>query len=212
MRAVNRRGRRPGASTTREQLIDAARELFAERGYDAATTREIAARAGVDPGMIRHHFGSKEHLFLTSLEGAGGIVERLQDVLDGPVEGMAEVLLRRVLSLWDSPVSSAGIAIIRSATQHEWAAKLARDFVLKTAIRPVIARVEADPDVAAVRAALVASQMGGLLLMRYVLKVEPLASAGHDAIVAAIAPTLHRYLTGPVPVFGPAVDARVTFS
>lgn len=212
MRTVNRRGRRPGTSTTRDQLIVAARELFAERGYDAATTREIAARAGVDPGMIRHHFGSKENLFLQSLEGAGGIVDRLQDVLDGPVEGLAEALLRRVLSIWDSPVSSAGIAIIRSATQHEWAAKLARDFILKTAIRPVIARVEADPDVAGVRAALVASQMGGLLLMRYVLKVEPLASASHDTIVAAIVPTLQRYLTGPVPVFEPGADAAVTSS
>lgn len=204
MRTVNRRGRRPGTSTTREQLIDAARELFAERGYDAATTREIAARAGVDPGMIRHHFGSKENLFLQSLEGAGGIVDRMQEIVEGPVEDLAEGLLRRMLSVWDSPISSAGIAIIRSATQHEWAAKLARDFILKSAIRPVVARVEADPDVAAVRAALVASQMGGLLLVRYILRAEPLASASHDTVAEAIVPTLQRYLTGPVPVLAPA--------
>ncbi|MCL3862903.1 TetR family transcriptional regulator [Actinotalea sp. K2] len=193
-----RRGRRPGPSDSREALLGAARDVFAERGYDAATTREIAARAGVDAAMIRHHFGSKSVLFMESVRAPVDLADLLRDVVAGPVEDLAEGTLRTVLRLWDSPMSSAILAVVRTATQHEWGARLAKEFVLARGVRPVVNRVEPDPVLAETRSALVATQIGGLVLARYVLAMEPLASATHDEVVAAIAPTLQRYLTGPV--------------
>lgn len=194
-----RGGRRPGPTGTRDQLLESARRLFGDRGYDAATVREIAADAGVDPAMINHHFGTKEQLFMATIDFPVDPRDYTSTVLAGPADQVAERLLGTLLAVWDSPAGTAAVAILRTAMQHEWSVKLLRQFLLTRAIRPVISALEPDQEQAEWRGSLVASQLVGLVLSRYILKFEPLATAPREVVVAAVAPTIQRYLTGDVP-------------
>lgn len=191
-------GRRPGPSRTREDVLAAARTAFAERGFEAVTVRQIAAAAGVDPAMIGHHFGSKAALFRAVLDiGVDPGVE-IAAVLTGPPEQLAERLLTRLLVVWDSPAGAGAIAAVRTALQGEETAALVRDFASVQILRPLMARMAGDAEERRWRANLAASQVVGLILTRYVIRLEPLAGARHPEVVAAVAPTLQRYLTGPL--------------
>jgi AcrR family transcriptional regulator len=194
-------GRRPGKSTTRQELLDAAREVFADRGVDGATTREIAQRAGVDPAMIAHYFGSKGGLFdaVTALQVDPRDV--VGPVLEASPDDAARELLAALIRVWDAHASVLS-AVLRSATRHPSLAARMRMFILERAVRPVAARFSPDADEVETRAALLASQIAGLLLTRYVLRWEPLASADTEWIVDHIGPTIQAYLTGPLPDSG----------
>lgn len=176
-----------------------AREEFAERGFEAATVRRIAGRAGVDPAMIGHHFGSKRALFLAVLDVPVDPAAEIAAAVVGPGEQTAERLLTRLLTVWDSPAGAAAVAGLRTALQGEDTVGLVRDFALSQALRPLMAVMPGTAQERLWRGNLAASQIVGLVLTRYVLRLEPLASAPHPAVVAAVAPTLQRYLMGPVP-------------
>ncbi|MFL6027268.1 MAG: TetR family transcriptional regulator [Friedmanniella sp.] len=191
-------GRRPGPSRTRQTILDVARDEFAQRGFDAATVRQIARRAGVDPAMIAHHFGSKQQLFLAALEVPFDPAAEIAEVVDGPREELAGRLLGRLLRVWDSPLGAGALAVVRTAVQREDTAALIRDLALSRALRPLMATMDGTPEERLWRANLAASQIIGLIFTRYVVRLEPLASAAHAEVVASIAPTLQRYLTGPV--------------
>ena len=191
-------GRRRGTSTTRESILEAARFSFADKGFDKASVREIAAMAGVDPAMINHHFGSKEKLFMATLNAPVDPRVHVEQVLAGPRETIGVRLLETMLSVWDGPVGTAGAALMRTGLQHEWGAKLLREFLLNRALAPIVGQLQMPEDEARWRSSLLASQMAGLILTRYVLKLEPLASAPREQVIAAIGPTLQRYLTGPL--------------
>ncbi|MGH3933781.1 MAG: TetR/AcrR family transcriptional regulator [Pseudonocardiaceae bacterium] len=191
---ARRRGRRPAGEDTRATLLEAARVEFTERGFDGATVRTIAERAGVDPAMVNHWFGSKDGLFVAAMEiplDPGEVVHR---ILDGPAEQIAERLLRTFLSVWDANGGGALIALMRSVASHEEAARMMREFVSRVIIGRIVSTV--SPDQLELRAALCGTQVAGLGMVRYVIRLEPLASADHDTIIAAIAPNLQRYLTG----------------
>ncbi|UKA62849.1 TetR/AcrR family transcriptional regulator [Arthrobacter sp. FW306-04-A] len=192
------RGRRPGQVSSRDAVLRAAREQFSRRGYDAATVRAIAAEAGVDPSMINHHFGTKEQLFMAALELPVDPKEHLTAVLDGPRGGVGKRLVSRLLTVWDSPAGAAGVAVLRTAMQHEWSAALVREFILNRAINPLLAGLGVPGEEASWRGSLVASQLSGLILTRYLIKLEPIASAPHAVVVRALGPTIQRYLTGAV--------------
>ncbi|HWD61725.1 MAG TPA: TetR family transcriptional regulator [Humibacter sp.] len=189
-------GRRKGPSTTRQELMDAAREVFADRG-DSATTREIAGKAGVDPAMIAHYFGSKGGLFdaVTSLSVDPADV--VAPVLDASPDDAARELLTTLLGVWDSH-SSMLAALLRTATRNKTLAAQMRTFILDRGIRPVVIRFSPDPSEVETRAALMATQIAGLVLGRYVLRWEPIASAEPAWVVEHIAPTVQRYLTAPL--------------
>jgi AcrR family transcriptional regulator len=191
-------GRRPGASRTRHTILEVAREEFAQRGFDNATVRQIASRAGVDPAMIAHHFGSKQQLFLAALEVPFDPADEIAQVVDGPREELAARLLTRFLRVWDSPLGAGAIAVVRTAVQRDDSAALLRDLALSRALRPLMATMEGTPEERLWRANLAASQLVGLIFTRYVVRLEPLASASHADVVRSIAPTVQRYLTGPV--------------
>jgi AcrR family transcriptional regulator len=191
-------GRRPGPSRTRQTILDVARDEFAQRGFDAATVRQIARRAGVDPAMIAHHFGSKQQLFLAALEVPFDPAAEIAEVVEGPREELAGRLLGRLLRVWDSPLGAGALAVVRTAVQREDTAALIRDLALSRALRPLMATMDGTPEERLWRANLAASQIIGLIFTRYVVRLEPLASATHADVVASIAPTLQRYLTGPV--------------
>lgn len=193
--AARRRGRRRGGEDTRAALLDAARAVFSESGYDGATVRSIAGRAGVDPAMVNHWFGSKEGLFG---EAVLDLPINPQDVLDrllaGEQERLGERIVRTFLSVWDSSGGGMFTALVRSVTTHEQATHVLRDFFVKQLFARLIAQVGADR--AELRANLVASQMIGMGMARYVVGFEPLASADPETVVAAVAPNLQHYLTG----------------
>lgn len=190
-----RTGRRPGASATRDEILDAARRGFTEEGYDGSTIRGIARHAGVDPALIHHYFGTKEGLFAAAMNLVVDPAQLLPHLLEGEPEGLGDRLLELFLTIWDAgPTRSPFVALVRSASSNERAATLLREFVG----REIIARIAAslDTDHAELRATLVGSQLIGLGMARYIVKIEPLASAHTSTVVSCIAPTIQRYLTG----------------
>ncbi len=188
------RGRRPAGEDTRAALLGAARVEFTQRGFDGATVRAIAQRAGVDPAMVNHWFGGKDGLFVAALEIPVNPGEIIHRILDGDPEQIAERLLRTFLSVWDANGGGALAALMRSVASHEEAARMMREFVSRVIIGKIASAVA--PDRSELRAALCGTQVVGLGMIRYVIRLEPLASADHDTVVAAIAPNLQRYLTG----------------
>jgi AcrR family transcriptional regulator len=193
-----RTGRRPGNQDTREAILDAAREAFAERGYDGASIRQIATGAGVDPALVHHYFGAKDKLFLAALQVPIDPGEVLPRALAGGIDGVGERLVRVFLSVWDSPAGTTAAAIMRSALQHDWSARMLREFATRQILRRVLTSLHIDDEDAPLRASLVGSQVIGLAMARYIIKLEPLASAPADEVAAAIGPTIQRYLTEPV--------------
>jgi len=193
-RASRPRGRRPAGADTRKTLLDAARVEFTERGYEGATVRAIAQRAGVDPAMVNHWFGSKDGLFVAAMEIPVNPDEIIPRMLEGDPEQLAERILRTFLSVWDANGGGALAALLRSVASHEQAARMMREFVSRVIFGRVVSTVA--PDAPELRAALCGTQIAGLGMIRYVIRLEPLASADHDTVVAAIAPNLQRYLTG----------------
>lgn len=191
-----RRGRRPGGADTRNALLAAARAEFAERGFDGATVRAIADRAGVDPAMVNHWFGGKDALFTAVMELPVNPAVVIAEVVPGDPEHLGERIVARFLTIWDATGGGPLSALIRSIASHETAALLMREFVRRVLVVRVVATVA--PDRPELRAALVGSQLVGLGMIRYVVGLEPLASADHATVVAAVAPTVQRYLTGPL--------------
>jgi AcrR family transcriptional regulator len=199
----NRRsGRRPGNPDTRDVVLAAARAAFAERGFDGATIRGIAADAGVDPALVHHYFGNKDKLFLAAVEAPADPSDLLPEVLAAPRDELGAAVVRLLLKVWDGPMQPAGLALLRSAVSNEWTAKLLREFLVAKVLRKVVSSLGFDPDVRAARISLVASQIIGLVMARYVLRLEPLASATPEQVVAAIGPTVQRYLTGDIALPG----------
>lgn len=146
--------------------------------------------------MINHHFGTKEQLFMAALELPVDPKEHVTAILNGSRDGIGERVVTRFLTVWDSPAGAAGVAVLRTAMQHEWSAALVREFILNRAINPLLAGLGAPAEEASWRGSLVASQLSGLILTRYLIKLEPIASAPHAVVVQALGPTIQRYLTG----------------
>ncbi|MBQ1027606.1 TetR family transcriptional regulator [Micromonospora sp. C95] len=193
---VRRSGRRPGRPGTRDTILDAARAAFAERGYDASTIRAIATSAGVDPALVHHYFGTKEQLFLAAMRFPVDPRELLPKVLAGDRAALGERLVRMFVTVWDSPAGAAGVALLRSAVSSEWTARLLREFLTTQVLRRVLDQLDVDPAEVPLRGSLVASQLVGLALMRYVIRLEPVASAAPETLIVTVGPTVHRYLTG----------------
>ncbi|WP_329119058.1 TetR/AcrR family transcriptional regulator [Streptomyces sp. NBC_01465] len=199
-----RRGRPSRAQSATEpdartRILAAARTEFSERGYDKASMRGIAKQAGVDAALVHHYFGTKDDLFESAIETTLEPDQLLPAIIGTSTDGLGERLARFFIGLWENPATRAPLlAVIRSALTHEAAAKVLRGFFL----RRVLEKVAADLDVPnpKFRAELAASHMIGIAMMRYVIKVEPLASADPEEIVALVAPTLQRYLTDAAPV------------
>jgi AcrR family transcriptional regulator len=197
-----RTGRRAGDSGTREAIIDAARGQFAERGYDRATIRGIAAAAGVDPALVHHYYGSKERLFTTAMQlpvvPGEAIAAVLADSEHQAGESFGEHLVRSALEIWDvAEVNAALQAMLRSALTSDRAATMLREFVTETILGPVSRAAQGrDQQDVALRASLVGTHMIGLAVARYVLRFGPVADAHPAELAAAVGPAIDRYLTG----------------
>jgi AcrR family transcriptional regulator len=190
-----RSGRRPGESGTRDAILDAARLRFAEHGYDRATIRDIAARASVDPALVIHYFGTKETLFAEALELPVEPTEILTPGMAAGPDLLGVTIVRTFLETWEPAETRVRLtAMLRSALTNEAAMGMIRDLLVREVFGPITAALGV-PD-AQLRATLVGSQFVGLAIMRYIGRIEPLASASVDDVVAAIGPTVQRYLKG----------------
>jgi AcrR family transcriptional regulator len=187
-----KRGPRQDGVQARAAILEAARGQFAEQGYEGATMRGIARDAGVDPALVSYYFGSKSALFVESLRLPVNPADAIAAVLADGTDGLGERLVTRFLQVWDNPASGEPIiSVLRSAASRP---ELLREFVERQIVPRFGAGLE-GPD-AELRATAIASQMLGLAMMRYVLRVEPLASAEPEQVVARIAPTVQRYADG----------------
>jgi AcrR family transcriptional regulator len=192
-----RRGRRPGAPDTRATILDAARTAFAEKGFAGTTIRGVASVAGVDAALVHHYFGTKDELFLAAMELPVDPRQVIGPALAGGADGAGERLLRVFLSLWDDPeMSPALVGIMRSALQPGGERLITQGFV-PVVLQPAGEALGLDrPDV---RMPLVISQAAGIILTRYLVRLEPIASMPAEQVVATYAPVIQHYLTGDIP-------------
>ncbi len=190
---MTRTGRRPGTSDTRDQIIAVARRRFATRGYDATSLRGIATDAKVDPALLIHYFGTKEGLFTAATGLPTGLSEVFAGQQGQTLRDFAESLVRSYLGFVDSDQSrNAILALVRSAVSNENAAAMLRGF-LAVELLPVIASRTGHEN-APLRAGLVAAQLMGVAMLRHVVRLDPVARATPDEIVALVAPVLEHYL------------------
>lgn len=194
MSARTSRGRRPGAPDTRAEVLAAARASFAEKGFRGTTIRAVGAAAGVDPALVHHYFGSKDDLFLAALEMPVDPREVLAPVVAQGPDGAGERLLRTFLSVWDDPDMQVRLlAVVRSVLTDD-GGTLLKDGFIPVVVGPVLAQLVKDrPDV---RIPLVASQVVGLIVTRYVIAFPPMAQMPAEDLVARVGPVLQHYLTG----------------
>jgi AcrR family transcriptional regulator len=189
-----RTGRRPGKSGTREAILAAARRSFSARGYDATTIRGVAGDAGVDGALVVHYFGAKDRLFAAAMELPGAPSEALAEALEGEDDQLGVRIVAAFLSVWDRTDGSPLMALLRSATASDRAARVLREFAEREIVGRLAARI-GGPN-AELRASLTATHMLGLGVARHVVRIEPVASAHPADLAAAIGPRIQGYLTG----------------
>ncbi|MGX1130734.1 AcrR family transcriptional regulator [Streptomyces glaucescens] len=185
-----RRARR--SDTTRIAILDAARERFAADGYDRATIRAIAKDAGIDPSMVMRYYGNKEGLFAAAV----AVDLQLPDLSALPLPTVGRALVTHFLGVWEE--NEVMTALLRVGVAGRAGAERMQG-ILRDQVLPVTRQVCPDPEQVPARAVLVASQLLGLALTRYVLRVPPAVALSREEIVAWLAPTLQRYLTAPSP-------------
>ena len=188
------RGRRPGPSSTREEILAAARQLFAERGYQATTMRAIAAQAGVNAALVHHYYGSKEQLLVAAMNlplNPADVIRELRDA--GPREELGERLVRFFVRTWRDPQTGQPLqALLRASASSEAGAATLKQFVENV----MLTRLASLLDVPRLRLAAGFAQLLGFALGGLVIGIEPLASASEDELVAVFAPSIQRYLDG----------------
>jgi AcrR family transcriptional regulator len=187
-------GRTPGSPPNRESILAAARHQFIERGYENATIRSIAAAAGVDPALVHHYFGTKDQLLLAALQEMATVDESLPSLLAGDVDRLGERVLRATFEVYETtyqPMLAPLLGLVDNA------ADLLHDGLAGGGLVRLIEAL--DQSQPRLRAALIGSELLGLAMARYVIRLEPIASANIDSLVAWYAPTVQRYLTEPLP-------------
>ncbi|MEZ3159436.1 TetR family transcriptional regulator [Microbacterium sp. BWT-B31] len=208
--ARRRRGRPTGgASDARADILAAATAEFGELGYDGATIRSIADRAGADPALVHHYFGTKSDLFAAVVDVPVNPARALHAAIGTDLDTAGERIVRFVLELWDERAfRQRGVALLRGVIGSRRTSSLVMGFLSRELINRIGERV-GGPD-GHKRAALVASQIVGMIVLRYVVELEPIASAPVDELVTRVGPNVQRYLTGPLsdPTPGEGTDRR----
>jgi AcrR family transcriptional regulator len=193
---MSTRGRRPlGSPDARKAVLGAARELFAELGFERTTMRAVATRADVDPALIYHYFGDKEGLLAAAIELPMDLTVVFAGLAGDPGRA-GEELVRRVVGLWEEhpEIRERMIAVLRTGLSHDHAAQLVRD-LLSSALLAALGEALAS-DRRELRTGLIGSQIGGLMLARYVLRVPGAADASPEDLIQAVGPVIQHYLTG----------------
>ncbi|WP_413455403.1 TetR family transcriptional regulator [Glutamicibacter sp. FR1] len=194
---ARKRGRPKGSTTgtTKAAILRAASKEFSHAGYEAASLRSVARRAGVDPALVHHYFKDKDDLFVQTMHirvNPGEIIAQGPAGADGRGAGS------RLLTTWRKPAfRTAATAIIRGLISSSSATKILRPFLQKEIFSRLGSRLPEES--AEPRVALVASQIIGLIVARYIIDLEPLASMDDEQVIELVAPAIQRYLTGELP-------------
>jgi AcrR family transcriptional regulator len=189
------RGRRPAGSGTREAILDAARSQFGRTGYEHTTLRSVATEAGVDARLVSHYFGSKRELFMASVQLPVDPQEVLARVFVPGETSIGHAAAETLLAVLDDPdTRQMAIGLIRAAASEPEAAQLIREVLTERVLLPLAQRVSGDQP--RLRASLVASQFVGIAMGRYIVQIEPLASATREQLVRALGPVYGHYLAG----------------
>jgi AcrR family transcriptional regulator len=181
------------ADQTKAVILAAARERFAESGYEAATIRGIAADANIDPSMVMRYFGNKDQLFAAAAE----FDLRFPDLSTIERSDVGAAMASHFLARWEA--DEALIVLLRSSTTNAEAAQRMMG-IFAAQLLPAIAKLV--PDDAPRRAGLIATQVLGMALCRFVLRIPPIAEMPGDELIEWLGPTLQRYLDGPRNVTG----------
>jgi AcrR family transcriptional regulator len=192
------RGRPVGRTRTREQILDVARRRFLAEGYQRVTMRAVAEEAGVDAALISYHFGSKKGLFGATMALSANPAEVLARELAGPLNSLPERLVRAVVAAWDDRVSGGSLRTLAEAALREpEMARLFKEMIEREMLVRIAERIGGAD--ASRRAGLAVVQIAGLVMSRYILAIEPVASMPVDELVARLAPPLRAALAGPRP-------------
>jgi len=177
------------SDVTRAAILAAARERFAADGYEGATIRAIAAGAGIDPALVMRYYGSKEKLFAA----AAHFDLRLPDLSAHPRERIGAALVEHFLARWEE--DDTLMVLLRAGMTNKAAAARLRS-IFGGQVAPLVAALSADPATAAARAGMVASQVLGFALCRFVLRLPPIVAMTRAEAIGWLGPTVQRYLTG----------------
>ena len=182
----------PRRSTdTKAAILAAAREHFARSGFQGATIRAIASTAGIDPSMVMRYFGNKEKLFSAAAE----FDLELPDLSKLPRAQVGPALVEHFLSRWERDETL--MVLLRSAVTNEAAAKRMQS-IFSTQVAPMIAQLTGEPKpIAARRGGLIASQILGIALSRFVLKFPPVVALDRSELVKRVGTTINAYLFSP---------------
>ena len=188
-------GRRPGGPDTRGQILQAARESFADKGFAATSIRAVARQAEVDAALVHHYFESKDELFIEAMAIPVDPRQVAAHILDGPQQEMGRRIATVFLGVWESAEGQQRMkAIFRSVVTSDEVARMMREGITELIIGPV-SRALAVPD-AQLRVGLVATQLVGVAMVRYLVGLEPIASVDLATLIDRLAPVLQLHLTG----------------
>ncbi|EIU18559.1 transcriptional regulator, TetR family [Mycobacteroides abscessus 5S-0422] len=197
-----RPGRRPGTSSARDDILASARKLFSLNGIDKTSIRAIASDAGVDPALVHHYFGTKLDLFREVVQLPVDPSVVLQPLRDVPVDELGVTIPRLIIALWDSELGANMLAVFRSALTGADDG-LVRAFFREVLVNIIAERVDSPPGSGVLRAEFAITQMAGILVGRYIMAIEPLASLTAEQIALTVGPNIQRYLTGALPSITP---------
>lgn len=192
---MRRPGRPPGASDTKDRILASARKLFADNGIDRTSIRAIATDAGVDSALVHHYFGTKRQLFAAAINLPIDPATVLGPIRDIPVDELGLAVPSLLLPLWDSDLGAGLVATLRSMLAGS-DISLMRSFIEEVVGAEVGPRVDNPPGSGRIRVQFVASQLVGVVMARYIIKLEPFASLPAQQVAETIAPNLQHYLTG----------------
>ena len=188
-------GRRPGGPDTRGEIVKAARESFADKGFAATSIRAVARRAGVDAALVHHYFDSKDELFIEAMAIPVDPRRIAAQIIDGPLDEIGRRIATEFLGVWESPDGQQRMkALFRSVVTSDEVARMMREGITQMIIQPV-SQVLDVPD-AQLRVGLVATQLVGTAIVRYLVGLEPIASIDVETLVDRLAPVLQLHLTG----------------
>ncbi|WP_432942734.1 TetR family transcriptional regulator [Kribbella sp. CA-253562] len=189
------RGRRPGGPDTRGEILRAARESFAGNGFAGTSLRGVARAAGVDAALVHHYFGGKDELFVEAMALPIDPRQVAATIVGGPRDELGRRIVTVFLGVWESADGQQRMkALLRSMVSSDQVAQLMRDGMTRMIIGPV-SETLGVPD-ARLRVGLVASQLVGIALVRYLLELDPVATTPTAELIDRIAPALQQYLTG----------------
>ena len=179
------------------RILAEARASFAEHGYSGTTVRAVARAADVDPALVFHYYGSKENLLDVATTPPQSFLDQIVSAWQTPLAELGEQLVRQMLRNWQNPEHEPILRAVMQIAGNEPAIREKLRQIIQQSMMGPSAQALSENE-RALRSGLIAAQLMGLAFMRFVWKIEPLASLDDDAIVAAIAPTIQRYLDSDV--------------